>query len=79
MIEYHLFEIYDKNYIYFPEYQQGFEISDKFAKYLEYTAENESVYRDNGCAFHKILFRSFLDNVFKLAEFNKNGGKRIYG
>jgi hypothetical protein len=40
MIEYHLFEICDKNYIYFPEYQQGFEISDKFAKYLEYTTEN---------------------------------------
>jgi sulfatase maturation enzyme AslB (radical SAM superfamily) len=31
-------------------------------------AENESVYKENGCAFHKEMFRNLLSNIFKLKE-----------
>ncbi|MBS3742215.1 MAG: SPASM domain-containing protein [Candidatus Cloacimonetes bacterium] len=36
-------------------------------------SENESLYKESGCAFHKEMFRNLLSNVIKLKDVNKNG------
>ncbi len=40
MVEYHVFNVSTKSYIYFPEFQQAYVINDTFKKFLENTNEN---------------------------------------
>ena len=41
MIEFHIFEIFSKSFIYLPEYQQAFSIYEKFSELLESSYPND--------------------------------------